>query len=101
MKICSKCKQTKDLSRAEARDRWLRNSYWIGHEKYLEILAGQLGECAICHLHIDEYENDHFDVDHDHETGAVRGLLCTSCNRMLDRWPEREAHAAYMEALNG
>lgn len=36
-------------------------------------------ECAICHKEFKKTPH----IDHDHKTGQVRGLLCSSCNFML------------------
>lgn len=44
--------------------------------EYQVILARQSGGCAICNA-VPEYR---LRVDHCHETGRVRGLLCHSCN---------------------
>lgn len=41
----------------------------------------QGGVCAICKN--PETQNRRISVDHDHETGKVRGLLCNNCNRGL------------------
>ena len=42
----------------------------------------QNGCCAVCGKHQSEFKRI-FDVDHDHVTGKVRGLLCRSCNTGL------------------
>jgi len=42
----------------------------------------QNGKCACCGRE-DNYEKDFFDIDHDHYTGKMRGLLCKYCNRMV------------------
>lgn len=44
------------------------------------MLAAQGGRCAICRQ---EPGRRALDVDHSHETGAVRGLLCELCNKGL------------------
>ena len=40
------------------------------------MLADQDGKCAICTKPFP----GRIAIDHDHRTGRVRGLLCTSCN---------------------
>ena len=71
------------------RDRILANhrfrSYGLSKEEYLEMLDNQNGTCAICKR--EEWARASVTnkvkalaVDHNHETGNVRGLLCRSCN---------------------
>jgi hypothetical protein len=59
----------------------LRRQYGITAAQYEEILAYQGGVCATCGKPPKEGKN--LNVDHDHKTGLVRGLLCWSCNRRL------------------
>ena len=47
---------------------------------YDELLEKQDGVCAICGKPETYKENQNLAVDHDHETGRVRGLLCRKCN---------------------
>lgn len=64
----------------------LRSKYGITEVDYNRTLAEQGGRCAICRRKPEDViENDmrRLAVDHDHETGKVRGLLCTSCNTAL------------------
>jgi hypothetical protein len=49
--------------------------YKLTQDGYDRMVADQQGRCAICHS-----EPPVLAVDHDHETGAVRGLLCRNCN---------------------
>ena len=51
--------------------------YGITPEKFRDLLAEQLGGCAICGLPLDE-QSGH--VDHDHASGRIRGILCSLCN---------------------
>lgn len=53
-----------------------------GKAGYSEVLMAQGGRCAICALRPDEAHKDaqRLAIDHDHETGMVRGLLCVRCN---------------------
>lgn len=59
----------------------LKKAYGIAVEEYDRILAMQRGRCAICGT--DDPKKKYFSVDHDHQTGKVRGLLCQPCNIAL------------------
>lgn len=49
--------------------------------EYDQMLAAQGGRCAICRRAPDENERGRrLAIDHCHDTGRVRGLLCTLCN---------------------
>jgi hypothetical protein len=73
----------------------LKRTYGLTPEQYDEMLAFQGGVCAICRekpgalsLH----------VDHDHTTGAVRGLLCVRCNNALGLF--KESHDLFAAAAD-
>lgn len=57
--------------------------YGITVEQYDEMFEEQGGLCAICRKPPINYR---LAVDHDHDTGAVRGLLCPPCNRSLEKY---------------
>lgn len=65
----------------------LRKHYGIGLDEYDKIYEAQLGVCAICKQPESAKDKDGgprmMAVDHCHETGKVRGLLCTGCNTAL------------------
>jgi Autographiviridae endonuclease VII len=55
-----------------------KRKYGLTLDDYQTMLAAQAGGCAICGAPPSEGQSLH--VDHDHDTGAVRGLLCFTCN---------------------
>jgi hypothetical protein len=55
----------------------------VDDAEYARLLALQDGTCALCPA---KPRTRRFAVDHDHATGAVRGLLCHRCNRALPSW---------------
>ena len=57
----------------------LVRTYGITLEMYNKMLVDQNFCCAICGKHNSNFKKQ-LSVDHDHETGAVRGLLCHHCN---------------------
>lgn len=63
----------------------LRRRYGITAETADLMFAEQGGLCAICQ----EAAAEH--VDHDHETGAVRALLCFNCNGGLGQFRDDPA----------
>ena len=50
-------------------------TYGLSREDYADLMESQSGCCAICFE-----ESNALCVDHDHDTQAVRGLLCSQCN---------------------
>lgn len=71
----------------------LRRKYGITREQYNAMLEKQCGKCAICGGspvgRVKGRPATRFDVDHDHETKAVRGLVCHPCNVMLGQARDR------------
>jgi|ERR1035437_5703767 hypothetical protein len=73
---------------------WLRRSYWPNltiteaGEEYTRLLRLQNNVCAICYKEetVCDYRTGKpkkLAVDHAHNTGIVRGLLCQACNHGL------------------
>ena len=60
----------------------LLQTYGITNQDYEQMLENQGFCCAGCGLHQNILEKK-LNVDHDHVTGKVRGLLCGNCNRAL------------------
>lgn len=87
--------------RAYGRKSHLKSKFGLTQEDYDAMLEAQAGGCAICGTE-DTSPWDWFCIDHDHQTGTVRGLLCRSCNTAIGQVadsPEilRQA-VAYLEA---
>lgn len=53
--------------------------YRIRLPEYEALYKAQKGNCACCGQHETSFKRN-LHVDHDHETGRIRGLLCTQCN---------------------
>ncbi len=81
------------------RESHLRRKYGITIADYDRMFAAQNGVCAICLEARPEERTLH--VDHDHETGAIRGLLCFRCNNAIGSLRENslifEAAANYFD----
>lgn len=81
--------------------------YGVSEADYAARLAAQGGLCAICarpetRRHGRTGTLYQFDIDHDHQTGKVRALLCGACNRALGLFRDDpallRAAAAYLES---
>lgn len=59
--------------------RHLMAHYNMTVDEYNFMFESQQGKCAICGQHQSELTKALF-VDHNHETGKIRGLLCSKCN---------------------
>jgi hypothetical protein len=76
--VCKECRNNekkKQYKPGQRRDLHLRATYGITLEQFDRLLEDQHGKCANT-----ECRNDATVVDHNHQTGEVRGLLCNGCN---------------------
>jgi hypothetical protein len=105
MKKCPTCKLNKDNSefypfkdkphghcklchRIHSRKHQLKRTYNMTVEDYDSLAKKQNFLCAICNLpgHTNNRQKYPLYVDHDHNTGRIRGLLCADCNTLLGRF---------------
>ena len=81
----------KPMNLRERRHQTFKTKYKITIDDYDRMLASQNFKCAICLLPPNTSVHQRLAVDHCHETGSVRGLLCTHCNRSLARFGDNVA----------
>ena len=86
----------------------LKYNYGITVEDYERMVEAQGGVCAICGKSSQEANPGHWKerlaVDHCHETGKVRGLLCNNCNAGIGHLGSESvalAAAAYLRLHSG
>lgn len=89
----------RDKKRESARRTLLKMKYGITPEDFNELLAHQGGQCAICSAN--EPGDEQWHIDHNHETGQIRGLLCRNCNIGIGFFGDKpwllRAAAGYLE----
>lgn len=64
------------------REMHIKKKYGLSLDSYNSMLAQQENKCVICDYTFGQKKGDCY-VDHDHESGKVRGLLCQHCNTGL------------------
>lgn len=72
----------KEKNKEVKRKSYLKRKYGLSIEDYNDMFVKQKGCCAICGRHQSKIKGI-LNVDHDHLTGCIRGLLCTKCNSFI------------------
>jgi hypothetical protein len=88
---CRSCNSAAHAEYARKRPRELlsqkrRSRFNLTLEEYQALLDAQGGVCAICGQPETKVQHGHvrqLSIDHNHETGEIRGLLCFACNMGL------------------
>lgn len=99
--------RNKDHSKQRRKDRRAvdlavdrKRKYGVAQEEFDHMFHGQDGCCAICLAPLVGGPRP-VNVDHDHDTGLVRGLLCLHCNTALGHFRDSpdicRAAADYLE----
>lgn len=65
------------------------NRYKLTSESYNNLLFIQNNQCAICFADFTWIRDKYIQIDHDHKTGEVRGILCIDCNLGLGRFKDK------------
>jgi hypothetical protein len=97
--MCRDCENQRNRERyhkggkdkwAEARKKWsVKYSYGLTGEELDALYEKQNGKCKICTtdlVMVGKNANNIVSVDHCHDTGKVRGLLCRQCNAGLGQF---------------
>lgn len=82
---CKPCNsiRSRDWKRENKQKHYLnkiKDKLKITHEQYETLFKRHNGKCAIC---FKEEKSRRLSVDHCHKSGAIRGLLCRTCNIAL------------------
>ena len=90
---CLACKREQGAryrakNRVEIRTKGRLSRYGLTPLKFQELWKAQSGCCAICSKPLDVNK---YRIDHNHNTGEVRGLLCASCNTAIGLLRDSEA----------
>lgn len=113
-KICNTEKHREWVKKNPRRYRELaRRSTWkrlfkdtgITEEIFAKMVEQQGGACLICgRIPCPDAKGVTLTLDHDHKTGAVRGLLCVKCNAALGQFEDNAerclAAARYLESMS-
>lgn len=90
-----------EKGKASLRKSRLRHYYGITDADYERFLLSQNGKCAICGQVPDLRR---LDVDHNHISGEVRGLLCNQCNQAIGLFQDNvellSSAIAYLKKLS-
>lgn len=85
-RYCDKYKKAKEFTRPYMCKSCWRNirltiRHGIGNNGYDSLFKKQKGRCALCGTkNPSDKRKNFFDVDHNHQTNKIRGLLCNDCN---------------------
>ena len=81
--LCASCRECRSayyrLNNRSSRNASFKARYGITLEQFEKMEQDQLGACAMC----GNFPARRLNVDHNHTTLKVRGLLCTKCNNGL------------------
>lgn len=80
-----------------AKDHDLKRNMGLPLGTYATMLQAQNGCCAICGCDKPKGKG-RFHVDHCHDTGKIRGLLCSNCNLAIGHF--RHSLATLVSAIN-
>lgn len=83
--------EKKQAKLERGKDRYIERKYGLTRAQWNALYAAQDGVCALCRIPGRTGRHSKLVVDHCHETGRIRGLLCGPCNVALGIFGDTEA----------
>lgn len=82
------------INRDKSYDKWYLERYGITLTEKWKLFHLQENRCALCRRTPSELlkvyrKNRYLSIDHDHTSGEVRGILCSSCNQTIALWESK------------
>lgn len=74
----------RERNAATFRKWYMKKQYGITVEEYDEMLARAENKCEICGVHQKDLKKK-LVIDHCHDTGKLRGMLCHACNLAIGK----------------
>jgi|SRR6185369_3578997 len=94
-KECTRVRRSKwwksESGRLSTANTKLKARFGITLDEYLSILKQQNYKCLICGIS-HSYMGHRLAVDHNHNTGKIRGLLCKGCNMGIGNFKENTSN---------
>jgi hypothetical protein len=101
---CGRKQNIKSDTKEKSKNRHLKRAFNISLHDYNELLTKQNHKCYICNSDKPNGKGS-FHVDHCHDTGKVRGLLCHYCNVGLGNFKDSaellQKAIQYLKDTNG
>ena len=95
-------KKYREENKDKRKNGMLKFRFNLTLDEYNIMLKNQDGICKICSMPETSRKNNSDEVrmlcvDHDHNTGKIRGLLCNKCNRALGHYEATKPRAQEFE----
>jgi hypothetical protein len=75
--------KNKETIARQNRNSRLKTTFGITPEDYEKLSQKQNNQCLICKKDYGNNKNKYLSIDHNHDTGEIRGLLCQKCNSAI------------------
>ena len=91
-KISNQCRKWKKEHPEHMRNYYYLYKYGITYEDRNNMIIEQDGICAnpLCDTKFSDLDSTKIHIDHDHDTGKIRGILCNLCN-LLEGYVDKNA----------
>lgn len=82
-KVKNNVKRWRENNPGKTKELQIRRKYGLSMQEYSNLIEKQQFQCAACGIGLKDLPGSEIQIDHCHNTGNIRGILCGRCNRAL------------------